>query len=166
MKKRHLIVLSMFLIVLSCGSSEKVIMNDGTVYRVEGKNFYKKGKEVTESLSNTDKEKILNTLNERLEFEKEAQKRQKELEARREALKKAQEQAQATQKALEEALEEKEEAREAFFEAKEKLEKQQKKYKRLHDNGKLSPNDEEKWDLKLKDLEQKLEEAKNKVKNL
>lgn len=165
MKKRQLIFLTISLIVLSCGSSEKVIMNDGTVYKVEGNSFYKKGKDVSENLSETEKEKILNTLNERLEYEKAAQERQEELEERREELEKAQEEAEAKQKALEEELEEKKEAREAFFDAKEELEKQQKKYKRLHDNGKLSPNDEEKWAKKLKDLKQELNKAENKIKN-
>ncbi|RSK41762.1 hypothetical protein [Mangrovimonas spongiae] len=158
MKKLLSVVFLMFLI-LSCGTTHKVIMDNHEVYEVKGDKIFKDGTEVTETLKKDRRDAILDTLEERLE-------KQEELEEQQEALEKAQKEAEEQQKEIEKELKEKEDAREAFFDAKEKLKDQKNKYERLHKNGKLSPNDEEKWAKKLKKLAEDVAEAKENLNKL
>lgn len=166
MKKIKFSILYLCLIVLSCGSSEKVIMDDGSVYTVKGKAIYQNGTEVTESLTEVKKDAIINKLDKRLEVEKSAKKEQDKLDNKQEDLLKAQKKAEQAQKKLERELKEKEDAREAFFKAKKNLKNQQEKYTRLLKKGKLSPNDELKWADKLEDLKADLNKAEKKLNKL
>ena len=168
---KYIYILALTFLITACGSSEQVIY-DGTVYEIKGNHVYNRGEKVTESLSDELKANIRQTLDARLAMEKEikAQKdaleaeqkaQEKALKAAEEALKKAEQE----QKALEKAAEKKEQLREDFIDANSKYKDQKEKYQKLHDAGKLSPNDEEKWAKRLEKLKSKMEEAERKLNN-
>lgn len=84
-------------------------------------------------------------LKEQEKIQKQAEKRQAELKNKQEDIKKRQE--------------EREDARKAFIEAKQTLKKEQKKYNRLLEKGKLSPENIKQWDNKIEKLKQEKDEA-------
>lgn len=172
---RFIKILSVFSIAImaSCGSSQKVIMPDGTIYKVKNDRFFHNGKDISEKLTIGEKKDIESTLNERMEAQRLAEKKKKEIEAEQEkieeALKKARErheQLEANQEQLEEKLKAKEEAREDVLKAKERLLDKKERYEILKAKGKLSPRDEEKWQARLAELETELNQATEIYKNL
>jgi DNA repair exonuclease SbcCD ATPase subunit len=168
---KYIYILALSFLILACGSSEQVIY-DGSVYEIKGDKIYKRGEKVNESLSDELKTNIRQTLDARLALEKEIEAKKEALEAEQKAQEKALKEAEnalkkaeQAQKALEKALEKKEKLREAFIDANSKYKDQKDKYERLHDAGKLSPNDEEKWAKRLDKLKSKMEEAERKLNN-
>ena len=194
MKFIKLIAVVSVVTMVSCGSSERVIMEDGTVYKIKNNKFYQSGENVSEQLTSDEKDAIKNTLSERLEAEHFAEQSQKELEEQQEELKQQQEGLEKEQKALEEALKEakekqkelkhskkelkaskkelkehienKEKARKAVLKAEEQLASKKERYQKLKNKGKLSPIDEEKWEVKLANLQEELNNANEIYKNL
>ena len=180
MKFQKLILLMLTIILLSCGTSERVITEDGNVYEIRGNKYFNNGNNVTELLSEDEKKNITASLNKRIEAERLALEKQEELVAEQKRIEKAlkeaeakQKEAEAKQKAvekkqeqLEDALKAKEDARQDFLKAKERLQNKKEKYQKLKDAGKLSPLDEEKWKGRFVDLEKDLKEANQKLENL
>lgn len=187
MKFIKLIAVVLAATMVSCGSSERVIMDDGTVYKVKNNKFYQNGENISDQLSSTEKDAIKNTLNERLEANRFAEQSQKELEKQQEALEQQQQDFEQQQKALEESIKEaktsqkelknrqkelkqnieaKEKARKAVLKAEEQLASKTARYQKLKSKGKLSPLDEEKWEGKLADLKEELNQANKTYKNL
>ncbi|MDX1277629.1 hypothetical protein [Oceanihabitans sediminis] len=159
-------VASVFAILLcfSCGSTEKVITTDGRVYELKGGKFYSNGADVTEELSSEEKTEIQEILDQRLAFEKEAKEKKEALEAAQKKAEKARKEAEKKQKELEKKMKAKEDARKDFFQAKNKLKKQRAKYQKRLDRGKLSPVAIEKWEEKLKGLEQDVQDLEQNLK--
>ena len=148
---------------MSCGSGERVIMEDGAVYKVKNNNFYSQGEDITEQLSAHEKEGIKAVLSKRLEVERIAEEKRNKVEEEQKKVEKAiskakdkQDALEKKQKQLEEQLKEKEDARNDFLKAKEKLQSKKEKYNKLKEKGKLSPRDEEKWQGRFEDLEAKI----------
>ena len=166
---KYIYILALSFLILACGSSEQVIY-DGSVYGIKGDKIYKRGEKVNESLSDELKTNIRQTLDARLALEKEIEAKKEALEAEQKAQEKALKdaenalkKAEQEQKALEKAAEKKEKLREAFIDANSKYKDQKDKYQKLHDAGKLSPNDEEKWAKRLDKLKSKMEEAEREL---
>lgn len=173
MKYQNLVYCLLVFLIVSCGSSERVITEDGKVYEVKGNSITMNGEDVSESLTEERRVEIETVLNNKRSAEKEAEKLQKELDDKQRELEKAQKEAEKKQdeieekqKAIEEKIKAQEEAREDYLKAKKRLENKKEKYERLKSKGKLSPRDEEKWQEKLKDLEEDLMEAKQEMDNL
>lgn len=173
MKFSKFILLIATLFIVSCGSSERIIGSDGTVYEVKGDTFIADGKNVTETLTSEEKTDIRNLISEREKATEEAERLKKDLEKKQKELERAEEEAKRKQKELEEKqealerkLKAKEEARENFLKTKEKLRDEKKRYEKLKKEGKLSPNDDQKWQEKLKELEIEVEVAKKKMDEL
>ncbi|MGB3606526.1 hypothetical protein [Psychroserpens sp.] len=159
--------------LFSCGSSESVIMEDGSVYEVKGKTFKTNGADVSESLTDDEKQNIRALITKKREAQEEAERLQKELERQQEDLEKAQEQARKKQEDLEDKqrdleskLKAQEEAREDYLKAKKRLADQQEKYKNLRDKGKLSPRDEASWAEKLAEIQAEVDTAQKRMDNL
>tara|TARA_R110002049_G_scaffold37208_1_gene117489 strand:- start:53235 stop:53759 length:525 start_codon:yes stop_codon:yes gene_type:complete len=170
---QKLILSILTVILVSCGSSERVITEDGTVYEVKGKKFFNKSKNVTDQLSSKDKENIKATLDKRLEAERLAEEKQEALENEQKRIEKTIEEAEKKQKALEEKqeqleenLEAKEDARDAILKAKSRLQDKKEKYQKLKEAGKLSLRDEEKWNGRFSDLDGDIKEAMQALENL
>jgi chromosome segregation ATPase len=168
---KYIYILTLSFLIIACSSSEQVIY-DGSVYEIKGDNIYKRGEKVNESLSDELKTNIRQTLDARLALEKEAEEKKDALEAEQKAqekaikdAEKALKEAEKKQKAIEKALEKKEKLREDFIDANSKYKDQKDKYQKLHDAGKLSPNDEEKWAKRLDKLKSKMEEAERELNN-
>ncbi len=173
MKMIKILPIALIGLFMSCGSGERVIMEEGAVYKVKNDNFYSKGKDITELLSENEKKDIKAVLNKRLEAERLAEDKKEKLEKEQEKVEKTIEKAKEKQEALEESqkqLEEKQEAiedaRHDFLKAKEKLESKKEKYNKLKEKGKLSPSDEEKWQGRFEDLEAKIKDYNTIYKNL
>ena len=64
--------------LLNCGSSERVITDEGRVYAVDGKTIKNNGVEVTENLSDEKKEAINNLLERKKEARKDFEQQQNE----------------------------------------------------------------------------------------
>lgn len=159
--------------IVACGSSEKVIMDDGTIYKMKNNSFYHNGKDISAELTSEEKAAIKNTLNERIEAQRLAEDKIKELaeeqEKVEEALKKAkerQEQIETNQEQLEERIKAREEAREDVLKAKERLLDKKERYETLKAKGKLSPRDEEKWQARIAEFEAELNKANEIYKQL
>lgn len=151
--------------LVSCGSSERVITNDGEVYKVKGNNFYNNGKEVTDNLTETEKENIQNILEKRLEAEKVAEAKQEDIEKALDNLKEKEKELKDKQKQLEDKIKNRQEARDDFFDLRKNLDEVKEEYKKLKDKGELSPNDDIKWQKRLIKLETELKEAELKINN-
>jgi len=167
---KYIYILAFSFLILSCGSSEQVIY-DGKVYELKGDDIYYGSDKVTESLSDEQKSNIRQTLNARLALEQEVKAQKEALEAEQRAQEKALKQAEEAlkkaekeQKSLEKAAKRKEKLREDFIGASSKYKSQKEKYQKLHDAGKLSPNDEEKWAKRLEKLKSKMEKAEQELK--
>src|SRR5690606_11021060 len=146
---KYIYILTLSFLIIACGSSEQVIY-DGSVYEIKGDNIYKRGEKVNESLSDELKTNIRQNLDARLALEKEAEEIKKKTQEK--AIKDTEKEfkeAKKKQKAIKKALEKKEKLREDFIDANSKYKDQKDKYQKLHDAGKLSPNDEEKWANRL-----------------
>ena len=166
---KYIYILALTLLITACGSSEQVIY-DGKVYDVKGDKIYNRGDKVTESLSEEQKTNIRQTSEARLTAKKEAEAKKEALEDKQKAQEKAIKDAEKAlkevekkQKAIEKAMEKKETLREDFIDANSKYKDQKDKYQKLHDAGKLSPNDEEKWAKRLDKLKSKMEEAEREL---
>ncbi|TYB71796.1 hypothetical protein ES676_12350 [Bizionia saleffrena] len=159
-----LVTLFAVLLFLSCGSKEKVITPNGIVYELKGSKFYSNGEEITEELSREKKSEINEILNNRIEFEKKAEKLKKELEDAQNKAAKALKKAEKEQKALAKKVRRKDDARKDFFKVRDKLKKQNEKYQRLIGKGKLSPDDINGWEKTIKKLEKKVQDAEQKLK--
>lgn len=151
--------------LISCISSERVIANDGTVYQVKNDNFFNKGEDVTDKLTDIEKKSIKSILEKRLEAEELAKQKQDEIAKSLDALKKKEKELKDKQREIEEKIENRQDARDNFFDIREQLNDVKDKYKKLKDDGKLSPEDEAKWNKRLKKLETDLNEAELKVNN-
>ena len=152
-------------ILVSCGSSERVITNNGAVYTVKGNNFYNKGKDVTDKLTDIEKKSIQSILEKRLQAEEAAKEKQDEIAKSLDALKEKEKDLKKQQREIEDKIANREDARDNFFEVKRKLNDLKEEYKVLKDKDELSPNNESKWQKRLKKLEKKLEEAELEVDN-
>ncbi|WP_299102315.1 hypothetical protein [uncultured Winogradskyella sp.] len=164
-------ILLLLIVFASCGSSQRVITDDGKVYEVEKKAIKSNGVDVTDDLSAAEKASINNLIKEKEEVKKAYDKQYEELEKAIEKQKKVKEEAENNQKKLEEKLknlesylEEKQDSRDDYATAKERYNNKKAKFKKLKKEGKLSPNDIEDWKGKLKDLKDKVREAKNSLK--
>ncbi len=165
MKQIKLIVVIALTILTSCSSSERVITNDGKVYTVKGNSFYTNDKDVTDKLTKVEKENIQSILEKRHEVKKAEEKKQDQIDESLKQLKQKEKELNEQQKQLDHKIEAREDARDDFFEIRKKLNSVKDEYTQLKNKGGLSPNDEEKWQKRLKKLEQKLKEAELKINN-
>ena len=165
MKALKLIGIFTISLFVSCGSTERVITNDGEVYKVKGNNFYKNGTEVTDNLTEIEKQNIQSILEKRLEAEELAKSKQEAIEKALDDLKDKEKELKQKQKALENKIKLRQEAREDFFDLRKNLDNLEAEYKTLKDEGELSPNDDTKWQKRLKKLEKELKEAELKINN-
>ena len=165
MKALKLIGIFTITLFVSCGSTERVITNDGEVYKVKGNNFYKNGTEVTDNLTEIEKQNIQSILEKRLEAEELAKSKQEAIEKALDDLKDKEKELKQKQKALENKIKLRQEAREDFFDLRKNLDNLEAEYKTLKDEGELSPNDDTKWQKRLKKLEKELKEAELKINN-
>lgn len=159
MKINTLLLLFTITLFVSCGSSEKVITNDGTVYTVKGSKIYQDNKDVTSELSRDERRNVLNTLEQRLTAEEKLKEQQETLEKQRK-------EAERKQDALEDAIREKERATKDYMDAKEKLADERKTYEKRLKKGDLSPNEVEEWKEKLTKLEKRVDQAQRKLNKL
>jgi hypothetical protein len=125
MTLNKIVVVAIMVLIVSCGSSERVITDDGKIYEVKGNTIKNDGVDVSKSLSEEKKERIEALVTAKEEAREAAEKRQEELEEQKKRQEKIEEEAQerqeeleAKQDALEEQREEKENAREAYVKAK------------------------------------------------
>ena len=161
---KWMFVLALILVV-SCGSSERVITNDGLVYKVNGDSYYNKGEDVTNQLTGIEKERIKLILEKRLEAEKLAEEKQNEIANALDELKEKEQKLKDKQRQLENKIKRRQEARDDFFDVKKELSNVKEDYQKLIDNGDLSPKEDLKWQKRLKKLEKKVKEAELKVNN-
>lgn len=166
MRLKSILPIVLLGLFFACGSSEKVITENGKVYEVKGNTFFNNGVNVTEQLTENEKDIIRTTLQKRKEAERIVIEKQETIAAEQDRLKTIQKEArlkekelEKQQKALQKKLDAKEDVRQDFLKAKQRLKDKQEKYQELKAKGKLSPRDEEKWQKRLTDLEQKQETA-------
>ena len=163
---RKLTILFTLIILTACGSSERVITDEGKVYEVKGNTIKNNGVNVTDSLSADEKEAI-NTVKERKEEAKKAfEKQQKELEDAIEkqddiqkVARKKQNELEEKLKILENNLENKQDVRDNYATIKKRYIDKKNKFKKLKKEGKLSPNDIKDWKEKLSALKERVKQA-------
>jgi chromosome segregation ATPase len=173
MKYRKILYLLFTILIVSCGSSERVITSDGNVYEINGNTIKNNGIEVTENLSKEKKEAI----NELLEKKKEAQKvfeqEKKDLEKAISNQRDIQKEAKEKEKELENELdtlednfENKLDVKDNFASLKKRYVEKQKEFRKLKKQGELSPNDIKDWKEKLNTLKKKVNKAKAEMNKL
>ncbi|WP_111706896.1 hypothetical protein [Lutibacter citreus] len=158
MEKLKGIVLFVFLFVFTIVQAQKVEFN-GVKYMVKKNAIFVDKLDVTNTLSQEKQVNIKNRLSEQISAEKkldEAKKAQRNAE-------KAQKKAEKKQKKAENKIKEKEKLKKNYTDAKEKYKKELKRHDKLRDKGKLSIEDETKWQEKLKGYQKKIDKAKRKL---
>ncbi len=160
---RKLIVVIMLIAIVSCGSSERVITDDGKVYEVKGNNFYTKGEDVTNTLTEIEKKRIQTTLENRLKSEEALAKKQDQISESLKELKQKEKELKEKQNQLDNTENNRKEARDDFFKIRENLNDVKQDYQLLKDKGELSPKDDAKWQKRLVKLERKLKEAEIRI---
>ena len=173
MDYKNIIIIASIGLFLACGSTERVITDDGKIYEVKGDTFMNNGVDVTQSLTNEEKENIKKSLEEKIEAREASEKIQNELEDKQRELEKVQEEARRKENELKEKQEKLESKRDDLKDAKDDYAKSKKrltskmdKFQNLKEKGRLSPKDEEKWLEKIKDLKMEVNEAKTKLEAL
>ncbi|WP_203256062.1 hypothetical protein [Hyunsoonleella ulvae] len=163
--KNRILNIAKVLVVLVFLSYSKLsaqeVKVDEVIYKVENTVITKAGIDVTSTLSEAQKSKILNAakaIRQQEDAEKEAT--QKKIEK----AEKAQRKAEKKRKKAEKVLRQKEKAQSNYNKAIEKHKNAQQKYDKLKSKGKLSPVDEKKWLEKIEKLHSNIAKAKKKLK--
>lgn len=149
------------------------IIYGGVTYKVKGNTILRDKENVTNTLSLEDQIGIMQAVEHQKVLKKEqeiaekvlkdAEREQKAAEKKIKDAEKAQRAAEKKQKAAENELKQKQKAQSRFEDAGDDYKDAVKKYERLRDKGKLSPNDEEKWLKKINDLKEDIDKAKRKL---
>ena len=172
---------------LAFTSQAQEVSFNGAMYKIKGKAILQEGADVTSSLSVEDQAGIWDAFNKQKALEKEreeaekvlkeaekkqkeaekaqkaAEKEQKKAEKEQKKAEKEQKKAEKAQKKAEKELKAKEKAQSKFDDANEDYTDALSKYEKLKVKGKLSPNDETKWQGKLLKLKDNINKAKKKL---
>lgn len=158
MKKLKLVITVFLLFAFALVQAQKVEYN-GKNYVVKGNAIFEAKVNVTNTLSQAQQANIKNRLSEQIL----AEKKLKELEKAQKKAKKKQKAAEKKQRKAEKEIKAKEKAQKNYADAQDKYQKELKRHERLSDKGKLSPEDEIKWQKKLEGLQKKIDKSKRKL---
>lgn len=156
----------MLVLAASFISAQEVKINDD-LYEVKKDLIFKNGVDVTNTLSDAEKSKILAAFEKKKLEIAEANEAKEKLEKAEKEQKRAEKQrkkAEQKQKKAEKALKQKEKAQTNHDRAIKKHEDAIKKYEKLKKKGKLSPEDERKWLEKIEKLNANISKTKKKLK--
>ncbi|WP_298556498.1 hypothetical protein [uncultured Algibacter sp.] len=132
---------------------------NGVSYEIKKDRIFKDSVDITDNLSVEDKQGIRTSFNKKATQIKAAEDAQKRIEkAKKDQLK-----AEKRQKKAEKALKKRQKAQSKFDKSTKKHKKAIKKYEKLKGQGKLSPEDEEKWLEKIERYKQTSAKAKKKL---
>lgn len=162
---RLLLLIALILVGVSLNAQE--VQLDSINYEVKKNQIFKDGIDVTKTLSEEKKTKILAALvqiQQELAQEKAMQDKLEKAEKEQKKAEKQQKRAEKEQKKAEKALKQKEKAQANYERALDKHKTAQKKYEKLKQKGKLSPVDEEKWLEKIEKLSENIAKTKRKLK--
>ena len=165
MKNLKGLVTTIFLFAVVLVQAQKVELN-GVDYVVKKNAILVDKVDVTSTLSPEMQASIKNRLNAQILAEKrlaEAKKAQKAAEKAQKKAKKKQKAADKELKKAEKKLKNKEKAKARYEVAKKDLEKNIEKHQKLQEKGKLSPQDEIKWQKKLEKSRNKIEKPIKKI---
>lgn len=138
-----------FFVSLGFTVNAQHVIHEGKAYEVKGKSIFSNGNEVTHDLDQDQKDHIFKTHKGNVKADKKAEKARKKKEK--------------AQKKAEKNLKKKQKAQDKYTKATKKLDQNESKYKRLKEQGKLSPNDEEKWLKKLDRFKKDVEKRRKKL---
>lgn len=158
MKSIKVLITIILLFGVTISQAQKIEYN-GVNYVVKKNAIFMDGKDITNTLSLEEQVNIKNTLSQKILTDKklkEAEKAQKKSEKKQKA-------AEKKQKKAENEIKKKEKAKKNYSEAQNRYEKELKRHEKLRNKGKLSPEDEVKWQKKLDGLQNKIEKAKRKM---
>jgi hypothetical protein len=158
MKTLKLVITTLFVFAVSIGFAQKVDYG-GVTYLVKGNSIFMDKIDITNTLSYEEQAGIKNALSQQIL----AEKKLKEAERAQKKAEKAQRKAEKKQKAAEKKIKKAETAKKKYEDAQSKYEKELKKYQKLQFKGKLSPEDEIKWQKKLAGLKANIEKLKNRL---
>lgn len=154
-----------FILMHSCGGSERVITNSGEVFELKGDSFYQNGKEVTDSLSDSEKERITSIMKKREEARAAAERKLEQLDKELEKLKARERSIKKVRKKVENKIEKRKAARQNFFDIKKELRALKADFKKIKKEKELSTSETIKWQERLEKLEKKLYKAELEVDN-
>ncbi len=167
------VIITTLLIVFSLSLSGQTIKYNDASYEVKKGTFFKEGVDVTQTLTEEDKLKILEAVDKKKEEmqaakikekqEKAVEKQQKQEEKAQKQAEKKRQQAEKEKKKAEKALAKREKLKSNYENAEKKHKQAIAKYEKLSEKGKLSPVDKDKWANKIDKLKLKLEKAKSKL---
>ena len=158
MKTLKVFLTAIFLFAITVSFAQKVDYN-GTTYRVKGNTIFMGKSDITSTLSPEEQANIKNRLSEQII----ADKKLKEAEKAQKKAEKSQRKAEKKQKDAEKEIKKAEKAKKRYTDAQDKYEKELKKHQKLQEKGKLSPQDEIKWQKKLESLKSKIDKLKRKL---
>ncbi|GGD22002.1 hypothetical protein [Hyunsoonleella pacifica] len=155
---RFILLITFILIGISV-SAQEIKVND-SIYEVKKGTILNNGVDVTDTLSEEEKAKILAEFEKRKQAAVEAVATQKRVEK----AEKEQKKSEKKRKKAEKALKQKEKAQSNYNKATKKYQAAQEKYEKLKSKGKLSPMDEKKWLEKIEKLHANVIKTKKKLK--
>ena len=144
---------------LTFSTQAQEINYNGTIYKIKGKTILQEKTDVTATLSAEEQSGIWDVFNKQKALDKERAETAK-------AIKKAEKEkknAEKKQKQAEKELKAKQKAQSKFNTANDDYNKAIKKFEKLKDKGKLSPNNEEKWLKKIDNLNRTVEKSRRKL---
>lgn len=151
MKNLRSIIAVVIFLFFAYSQAQNVTYN-GKEYTVKNDKIYFEDKDITATLTVDQITNIKNRLNENLTVEK-----------RINLAEKKQKQAEKKQKQAERELKRMRNEESALASYQKKYQKELKQHEKLKKKGKLTPVDEEKWQKKLKTLEEKIEKSKKRL---
>lgn len=158
MKTLKLVIFTLFIFATSLCYSKNV-KNCGVTNLEKDKSISMAENDVTSTLSSEQQTTIKNNLDQEILTDKKI----KEAEKAKKKAEKARKKAEKKQKAAEKQLKKAEKAKKNYFDTQKKYERELKKHQKLQSKGKLSPENEIKWQKKLDGLKNKIEKFRKKL---
>lgn len=158
MKSIKVLITIILLFGVTISQAQKIEYN-GVNYVVKKNAIFMDDKDITNNLSLEEQVNIKNALSQKILTDKKL----KEAEKAQKKAGKKQKAAEKKQKKAENEIKKKEKAKKNYYEAQNRYEKELKRHEKLRNKGKLSPEDEIKWQKKLDGLQNKIEKAKRKM---
>ena len=164
-------VVLLFLLLMSCGSSERVITKNGTVYNIDGNEIKRNGVTVTDEISDESKDNVYDLLEQKENFDKANAEKIKYLEDAIEKQKDIENQAKQKQKdlkekleALKDTIEKRQEARDKYASLKKEFEQNKRLLEKQKD--KLSQKEIKEKQREIEALKIKVSRAKDELEKL
>lgn len=166
---KNAFIFIIFVTILACKSSERVITKNGKIYTVKGNTIKKNGSKVNDDLSASERDNIYALANKKKNLEVEQENKIEKFENAIKEQEQIEKDAKQKQKELKDQLDaftsridERQDLKDDFVKMKEDYNDEKRRYNKLKKNGSLTDIELKEWKEKLKNMKDELAEARQK----